>query len=373
MLSEPGLGGNEVDLRDRLKGFDRDRSPRASDARKLADRWAQTARGARRGAGSGAAAISADIGALLAEAFPERVARARGKPGEVLLASGRGAFLDPTDPLAREPWLAVAELGGGDARDRIRLAAPLDPAALEHRIVVEDRLTREPSGRMVMRRIRRIGALVVDERLMGPPDRAALTAALKAEIDRDGLAALKWGERAADLRARLTFAATLEDGWPDVSDAGLTTSREDWLWPVLETARSVETVSDADLEQALRSLIPWDRQRALDQIAPPRLTTPLGSAAIDYGAEGGPRVDIRVQELFGVKTHPTVGGGRIPLTLALLSPARRPVQLTKDLPGFWSGSWSAVRGEMRGRYPRHPWPEDPANADPTNRVKPPGT
>jgi len=370
VLSEPGLGGNDTDLRDRLKGLDRDRSPRANDARKLADRWAQSAKAR----GGKLASASADIGSLLAEAFPERIAKGRGKPGEVLLASGRGAFLDATDPLAREPWLAVAELGGGDARDRIRLAAPVDPADLEHRILVEDRLSKEPSGRMVMRRIRRIGALTVDERLMGPPDRAAITAALKSEVERGGVSALKWGERSADLRARLTFAASLEEGWPDVTDAGLNAAREDWLWPMLETAKSLDALSDADLEQAVRTLIPWDRQRALDQIAPARLTTPLGSAAIDYAAEGGPRVDIRVQELFGIKIHPSVGGNaRVPLTLALLSPARRPVQVTKDLPGFWSGSWAAVRSEMRGRYPRHPWPEDPANADPTNRVKPRGT
>jgi ATP-dependent helicase HrpB len=370
VLSEPGLGGSDTDLRDRLKGFERDRSPRANDARKLAGRWAQSARAKAGKSASG----SPDIGALLAEAFPERIAKARGKPGEVLLASGRGAFLDGADPLARETWLAVAELGGGDSRDRIRLAAPLDPADLEHRIEVEDRLTKEPSGRMVMRRIRRIGALIVDERLMGPPDRAALSAALKAEVARDGLTALNWGDRAADLRARLAFAGSLEEGWPDVSDAGLFAAREDWLWPLLETARSLEALSDGDLEQAIRTLIPWDRQRTLDQIAPARLMTPLGSAAIDYAAEGGPRVDIRVQELFGLKLHPTVGGAaRVPLTLALLSPARRPVQLTKDLPGFWAGSWATVRSEMRGRYPRHPWPEDPANADPTSRAKPRGT
>ena len=365
VLSEPGLGGNDVDLRDRLKGFDRDRSPRANDARRLAERWAKAAGGGKGGA--------VEVGALLAEAFPERVARARGKPGEVLLASGRGASLDPTDALAREPWLAVADLGGGEARDRIRLCAPLDPAALEHRITVEDRLTKEPSGRMVVRRIRRVGALKVDERLMGPPDRETLTAAHRAEIERDGLAGLNWGERSKGLRERLVFVAGLEDGWPDVSDAGLVAAREDWLFPLLETAKALGAISDSDLEQAIQSLIPWDRQRALDQLAPARLTTPLGSAAIDYAAEGGPRVDIRVQELFGVKTHPTVGSGRVPLTLALLSPARRPVQMTKDLPGFWSGSWSAVRAEMRGRYPRHPWPENPADADPTNRVKPRGT
>jgi len=165
----------------------------------------------------------------------------------------------------------------------------------------------------------------------------------------------------------------LDAGWPDVSDAALLEARADWLWPVLEGAKSLETISDGRLAEALRGLVPWDLQRKLDDLAPGRLDTPLGSAGIDYGAEGGPRVEIRVQELFGVVTHPTVGGGRVPLTLSLLSPARRPVQVTKDLPGFWAGSWAAVRSDMRGRYPRHPWPENPADAQPTNRVKPRGT
>jgi ATP-dependent helicase HrpB len=225
-----------------------------------------------------------------------------------------------------------------------------------------------------MRRIRRLGAIVVDEKITGAPDRASITAALKAEVERDGLSDLKWGERASDLRARLGWLGALEAGWPDVSEAGLLAERETWLWPLLDGVQSLAAISDGALEQGLRTLIPWDRQRALDELAPARLVTPLGSAAIDYAAEGGPRVDIRVQELFGLKSHPTVGGkAGVALTLALLSPARRPVQMTRDLPGFWSGSWTAVRAEMRGRYPRHPWPEDPANADPTNRVKPRGT
>ena len=365
VLSEPGLGGNDTDLRDRLRGFERDRSPRAADARKLADRWARAA-----GRGTVVTGGAVEVGTLLAEAFPERIARARGKPGEVLLASGRGAFIDATDPLAAEAWLAVADLGGGDARDRIRLAAPVDVGTLEGRFVVEDRLTREPSGRMVMRRIRRLGAVVVDERITGTPDRAAVTAALRDEAGQADVASLPWGERSGALRARLAFLATLDDGWPDMSEAGLSASCEAWLWPLLEDVQSLSSLTDGALEQGLRALVPWDRQRALDDLAPVRLTTPLGSAAIDYAAEGGPRVDIRVQELFGVTIHPTVGGGRVPLTLALLSPARRPLQMTKDLPGFWQGSWKDVRSDMRGRYPRHPWPENPAEADPTNRVKP---
>lgn len=365
ILSEPGLGGRDPDLGERLRQLRQDRSQRARDAMTLAERWARAAGGGKGGTG--------DPGTLLAEAFPERVARARGRPGEVLLASGRGAFLDPTEPLARESWLAVAEMGGGDARDRIRLAAPLDPTTLEHRVTVENRLVKEPSGRMVMRRIRRLGAIVVDEKITGAPDRAQISAALRAEVEAGGLSTLDWGERAAALRARLAFLRTLDADWPDVTDAGLLAAREAWLWPLLESAKSLAAIGDAALEQGLRTLVPWDRHRALDDLAPARLTTPLGSAAIDYAAEGGPRVDIRVQELFGVTAHPMVGGGRVALTLALLSPARRPVQVTRDLPGFWAGSWTAVRAEMRGRYPRHPWPENPAEAPPTNRVKPRGT
>lgn len=367
VLSEPGLGGRDIDLRERLRGFDRDRTPRANDARKLVDRWA-------RAAGSpGDNDGEVDPGTLIAAAFPERIARARGKPGEVLLASGRGAFVDATDPLASEPWLAVADLGGGDARDRIRLAAPLGVGAIEDRLTVEDRLTREPSGRMVMRRIRRLGAIVVDERITGAPDARAVAALLREEVERGGVSRLPWGERSSLLRARLAFVSTLDEGWPDASDEGLQATQEIWLWPLLDGVQSLDRLSDAALEQGLRALVPWDRQRGLDHLAPPRLETPLGSAAIDYAANGGPRVDIRVQELFGVTVHPTVGGGRVPLTLALLSPARRPVQVTRDLPGFWKGSWAAVRAEMRGRYPRHPWPENPAEAPPTNRVKPRGT
>ena len=373
VLSEPGLGGSGVDLADRLVGLERDRSPRARDALKLADRWAKAA-----GGGKGEAV---EPGLLLAEAFPERIAKARGKTGELLLASGRGAALDAADHLARESWLAVAELsaggGGGEARDRVRLAAALDGTRIEadlgRLIDVEDRLVKEPSGRMVIRRARRIGALVLDEKVIGAPDAKTMTAALRAEIEAEGLGALRWGEQATGLRARLAFLHGLDAGWPDVSDAALLEARADWLWPVLDGAKSLGTISDGRLAEALRGLIPWDLQRKLDDLAPGRLDTPLGSAGIDYGAEGGPRVEIRVQELFGVVTHPTVGGGRVPLTLSLLSPARRPVQVTKDLPGFWAGSWAAVRSDMRGRYPRHPWPENPADAQPTNRVKPRGT
>jgi ATP-dependent helicase HrpB len=367
ILSELGLGGHDADLRDRLRAFDRDRSPRATDARKLVERWAEAASRAK------GTRHDIDEGALIAAAFPERVAKARGKPGEYLLASGRGCFLDPTEALAREPWLAVADLGSGDARDRIRLAAPLSPAWIEPRLTTEDRLCREPSGRLTLRRQRRFGAIVFDERVVGAPDRRQITEALRAEVRDEGLRSLVWGERSSALRARLAFLHRLDPEWPGMSDAELQATAEVWLWPLLEDVQGLDQIGDAALEQSLKSLVPWDRQRSLDDLAPSRLTTPLGSAAIEYSAEGGPRVEIRVQELFGVTKHPTVAGGRVPLTLALLSPARRPIQVTADLPGFWKGSWAAVRSEMRGRYPRHPWPENPAEAEATSRAKSRGT
>jgi ATP-dependent helicase HrpB len=226
---------------------------------------------------------------------------------------------------------------------------------------------------MVVRRIRRVGAIVFDEKITGAPDRATITKALQVEVEADGLSGLKWGERSSAVRARLAFLHALDAEWPDLSDAALLERRQEWLWPLLESVQDLAQIQDEAVAQGLEALVPWDRRRAMDELAPARLTTPLGSAGIDYGAEGGPRVDIRVQELFGVTTHPAVGGGRVPLTLALLSPARRPIQMTKDLPGFWRGSWKDVRSEMRGRYPRHPWPENPAEAEATSRAKPRGT
>jgi ATP-dependent helicase HrpB len=175
------------------------------------------------------------------------------------------------------------------------------------------------------------------------------------------------------LRARAGFLRAQGLETPDLSDAALEADLEAWLGPSLAGKSSLSQISDADLEAALKTLLGHDALRRLDREAPLRFEAPTGSRlAIDYAAEGGPRVEVRVQELYGLKTHPTVAGGRVPLTLALLSPAHRPIQLTRDLPGFWRGSWSEVRKEMRGRYPKHVWPEDPANAAPTTRAKPRG-
>jgi ATP-dependent helicase HrpB len=374
-LTERGLGGTAIDLSTRLERLAGDRSPRARDARALAGRWVRAAAG-RDDDGN---ATPAQDGLLLAEAFPERIAKARGATGEFRLASGRGAYLDPTDALARAPWLAVGELGGGATRDRILLAAPLEEAALLNvfadRLLVEDRIDRDASGRLRARRLSRLGDLVVQERVIDQPDAALIRRALLDQVETEGLDALPWSEASGAFRARVAFMAGLEpDVWPDLSDERLAKTAADWLAPLLNGRTALAQFPASELDQALRDLVPWDLQRRLDTDAPERFAVPTGSTiAIDYSAEGGPRLEVRVQELFGLDRHPTIANGRAPLTLALLSPARRPVQVTKDLPGFWTGSWKAVRAEMRGRYPRHPWPEDPRQAAPTTRAKPRGT
>lgn len=372
VLTEPGLGGKDADLRTRLERFNRDGSPRARQARQLADRWAREAtRLARTDVSSNTTPAM-----LLAEAYPERVARARGKSGEFLLASGRGAFVEPTDALAREPWLAVGELGGGAARDRILLAAPVDEGALlaefEDRLQAEDLIEPEARGKVRARRIVRLGRIVVEQREVESPPAPVIEAALLGQVRRSGVSVLPWGDRAGSLRARIGFLRSIDPMWPDLSDAALLTNLEVWLAPALSAKTSLGQLTDGLLVQALEGLVPWELKRKLDTDAPQLFEAPTGTKArIDYDAEGGPLVEVRVQELFGLTIHPTVCGR--PLTLALLSPARRPVQLTRDLPAFWKGSWADVRKDMRGRYPRHPWPEDPTQAPPTNRAKPRGT
>jgi len=371
LLGEPGLGGSGVDLHERLARLDRDGGQRAKDARTLAARWA---RGLGAGQGDGV-----DDGLLLAEAFPERIAKARGSGGEFQLANGRGAYLDPTDVLARERWLAVAELGGGEARDRILSAARLDEdallAAFVDRIETRDEIQTDAAGRISARRVRRLGRITIDERRIENPDPAMIASALLANLRAEGLGALPWGEASRRLRERLAFLAAAENREsPDLSDAALLASAHDWLSPLLAGRSSLRQIDPGALHDALRAQVPWDILSALEREVPEAWTAPTGTrVSIDYAADGGPRIEVRVQELFGLATHPTIAGGRVPLTLALLSPARRPIQTTKDLPGFWKGSWADVRKDMRGRYPKHPWPEDPAAALPTTRVKPRGT
>lgn len=373
LLEERGLGGNSTDVEERLRRLPADRGTRAGQARRLAGRWAEMAARLQPVLGE-----LLPVALLLAEAFPDRVARRRRVPGasdptaEYLLANGRGVAVEAGDTLARQEWLVVADAGGAGAASRIRLAAaiPADalPGWLEGRITVEEALAPDPaSGRLALIRTSRLGAIEVS-RVRTAATREAVEAALLAEARSSGIDALPWteGERATLARLRFAAANGLTD-LPDVSNAGLLDTADLWLAPRLS---GVGKLADARLDGALQSLLDWGQGQALEKFAPARFNSEAGTShEIDYAAEGGPEVEVRVQAVFGLGAHPMLAGGRVPLTLALTSPAGRPLAKTRDLPAFWKGAWKDVQREMKGRYPKHPWPDDPSAERATVRTK----
>ena len=376
ILSERGLGGDSADLDARLDQFRRDRSQRAASARDMVYRWASqvTANGQ---APQEAGELS--TGVMLAFAFPDRVARNRGN-GSFVLANGRGAAVEQTSALARAPYIAVGELTGTAASGRILLAAPITQSEIEEhfadQIETMDEITFD-RGALALRARRRRSLHAVT---LAEAPLALAPSADTARIFADGLVAvgfdkLPWSKAAIQWRDRVMFLRKAEgEPWPDLSDDELAARREDWLVGALYDKTSLKDVSAGDLSEALMALLPWDLRARLDREAPTHFEAPTGTQlAIDYEAEQGPTIAVRLQELFGLNSHPSIAGGAVPLVLELLSPAQRPVQVTRDLPGFWRGSYAAVRSDLRGRYPRHPWPDDPANATPTRRAKPRGT
>jgi ATP-dependent helicase HrpB len=376
VLTERGLGGDSVDLDHRLDQFRRDRSPRASSARSLAQRWAQQVAATEGRAG---ADVSPSTGIMLALAFPDRVARNRGN-GSFVLANGRGAAVEQTSALARAPYIAVAELTGTAAQGRVLLAAPIAQEEIEARFAeqIEDKeeITFD-RGAMALRgrRKRTLHAITLSETPVSLSPSADTARVFAAGLIAVGLDRLPWSKALSQWRDRVMFLRKAEgNSWPDLSDAALAASGENWLVPALYGKTSLKELSPGDLSDALMALLPWELRARLEREAPTHFEAPTGTMlAIDYEAEQGPTIAVRLQELFGLNTHPSIAKGAVPLVLELLSPAQRPVQVTRDLPGFWRGSYAAVRSDLRGRYPRHPWPEDPANALPTRRVKPRGT
>jgi ATP-dependent helicase HrpB len=375
VLSERGLGGDSVDLDARLDQFRRDRGQRASAARQQAERWVREF--PKQSSVQDTESLS--TGVLLALAFPDRVARNRGN-GSFVLANGRGAAIEQTSALARAPYLAVGELTGAAASGRILLAAPIALAEIEQRfageIEAEDEITFD-AGSMSLRgrRKRKLHAITLGEQTMQLSPDADKARIFADGIARSGVARLPWSKALQQWRDRVMFLRKAEgEAWPDLSDAALAEQRATWLEPLLQDKTSLTQVSASDLSDAVMGLLPWDLRTRLDREAPTHFEAPTGSqVAIDYEAEQGPTIAIRVQELFGLNAHPSIALGKVPLVVELLSPAHRPVQVTRDLPGFWRGSYAAVRTDLRGRYPRHPWPDDPANAAPTRRAKPRGT
>jgi ATP-dependent helicase HrpB len=376
ILTERGLGGDSVDLDVRLDQFRRDRSQRASSARSLAQRWASQVASTE---GAPAEDTAPPTGIMLAFAFPDRVARNRGN-GSFVLANGRGAAVEQTSSLARAPYIAVGELTGTAAQGRILLAASITQADIELRFAGQIENAEEVSfDRAAMalraRRKKTLHAITLSEAPMALSPSAETARIFAAGLIGAGFDKLPWSKSLQQWRDRVTFLRKAEgDSWPDLSDAALAAESENWLVPVLYDKISLKEVSAGDLSDALMGLLPWELRARLEREAPTHFEAPTGTMlAIDYEAEQGPTIAVRLQELFGLNTHPSIAKGAVPLVLELLSPAQRPVQVTRDLPGFWRGSYAAVRSDLRGRYPRHPWPEDPASALPTRRVKPRGT
>jgi ATP-dependent helicase HrpB len=372
LVSEHGLGGTATDIAHRLSNFRSDRSKRADEARKLAGRWASLVGGKDGGDG--------DIGRHLARAYPDRVAERVGGRGRFRLANGRGASLDETDALAGADYLVVTDITGTAANGRIRGAAAIDIGTIEELftddIVSETALTFDPASRSVRaRKLRRLGALKLDDDPVAIDDPERAAAMLAAGVAGVGIDALPWSKEQKALRARATYLnRSLGAPWPDLSDAALAEGDAAWLAPYIAGRTALSAIAADDLGTALDALLPWNLRSDIDRLLPSHFDAPSGSRApIDYEAENGPALEIRVQELFGLDRHPAVGGGKIPLLLVLLSPAHRPIQVTRDLPSFWRGSWREVAKDLKGRYPRHFWPDDPISAQATSRAKPRGT
>ncbi|MCV3239609.1 ATP-dependent helicase HrpB [Mesorhizobium sp. ZC-5] len=396
LLTERGLGGDSADLERRLMRFRAERAPRAVAARQLAERLARQAtsplRGGRaEGAGGGnleppprsAARIDPPLkgegegaGALLLHAFPDRVAKARGERGRFVLANGRGATVDAADPLAGAAFLVVADLQGKAQNARIASAAMVGEEEIRTALAAHLERRTETAFDAEKRAVRvretvRLGTIVLSERMLPAPKGPEVDRAILDALRQHGLSLLPWSKDTETLRRRLSWLHRgLGAPWPDVSDDALVASLDNWLLPFLSGEASFARIDAGALHAALMSLVPHDLQRRIGQLAPTHFDAPSGShVPIRYDGEW-PVLAIRVQELFGLTSHPAIVNGTVPLTLELLSPAHRPIQTTRDLPGFWRGSWADVRSDMRGRYPKHVWPEDPALAEATSRAKP---
>ena len=365
LLSESGLGGSDVDLDRRLSRWKTERGKRADAARNLARRWATLA---------GGEAASSDPDALaevIAIGFPDRVAKRRDASGENWIsAGGRGFRLDPAHPLARRDWLAVADIQGAASGARILSAVEINLAAVERLFADQIRtganIRFDPATSGVKTESgRHLGAITIAKGQDAKADPHAITAALVDGVRDHGLSVLRLPDACERLRDRAGWA-----GLEALTDDALLASLDDWLAPLLSSKRRLTDIDEGAMLGALKGVLGWDGQQQVDQLAPAHFTSPAGTThAIDYAADAGPTVELRVQALFGLAAHPVIGRNKVPLVLSLTSPAGRPIQTTRDLPGFWAGSWRDVAKEMRGAYPRHHWPDDPANAAASLKTK----
>ena len=381
LLSERGLGGNDVDVERRLERWRGERGKRAEASRGLARRWVNLLPLSFRGEGWGEGASDkirsmtsppfqpsplkrGGLSEAIALAYPERIAKRRDASGEHWLSvGGRGYKLDPTSPLAKAEWLAVADIQGVAQAARIISAAAIEFSEIEalysDRIITGAHAIFDPAtGGVKTESGRRFGAITISKGQDTKAEPEAIAAALLEGVRGFGVQHLLWSDTTSRLRQRSEWA-----GVRGLSDDDLTDTLDQWLAPLLSGKRGLSEIDAGALHIAMLGIIGWDGQQTVERLAPPHFTTPAGSThVIDYSAEAGPTVTLRVQALFGVADHPVVGANRVPLVLSLTSPAGRPIQTTRDLPGFWKGSWADVAKDMRGRYPRHHWPDDPAAA-----------
>jgi ATP-dependent helicase HrpB len=364
LLQERGLGGQNQDIEARFERFSSDRGGRADAAKSLAKRIGKLA-----SVNGNAPPMS--IGALVASAYPDRIAKRRDAKGENWIsAMGRGLRLDPASALASAEWLAVADLQGAASGARILSAAALTEAEVltlfDSKIETTTDVRYDAAAdRVEARQRRRLGAIILAEGMAADPYRQEIALTLLAAVRNQGLKVLPWSEAAIALRQRANFA-----GFDALSDMALIASLDGWLLPLLSSVNRLRDISKSGLSNALDNILGWDGKQRIDQVAPTSFNSPAGTTHnIDYTAEAGPTVELRVQALFGLDSHPFVGVDHIPLVLSLTSPAGRPIQTTRNLPEFWRGSWRDVAKEMRGRYPKHNWPDAPWESIATLKTK----
>ncbi|WP_344213793.1 ATP-dependent helicase HrpB [Kribbella sancticallisti] len=318
------------------------------------------------------------VGVVVGLAYPDRIARVRGVDSATYqMSGGTGAALDPQSPLRTTTWLAiaVADRAPGRADARIRSAAPIDEQTardIAGDLVSTTDQIRWDNGRIVTRRVEALGAIVLNDVPLAKPDRLLVQAAVRDGIRRSGLSVLRWSEAALGLRERLAFChAHLGAPWPAVDDEALLADLDEWLGTELASVRGSRDLAHIDVASALRRLLPWPAATRFGELAPERLRVPSGAEVrLTYDGVEPPVLAVKLQEVFGWTATPAVADGRVPVVLHLLSPARRPVAITSDLASFWKQGYPQVRADLRARYPRHPWPEDPFTAIPTKRLKP---
>ena len=357
LASEAGIGGSSPNLTDRLAGFRKENSPRAKALKRQADRWAN------------GAAPSGDPATLLAKAWPGQIARRRdGSETSYLLANGRAGEVEAASPLARTQWIVVTDMIGAAGRARITLAAPISEADVLalHPPIIEEWASFDPASKgFRARRVKAVGRIVLSETPLPQPSGEAARAAFVEFVQENGFDAAGIGEPVRVFLARLGFLhRSFGKDWPDLDEAQLAATAGDWLAPALLSGK-FDIPSDGTVLNVLKQSLGWPKAQEIDTLAPLTVALPSGrNASVDYLDDNAPLVEAKAQELFGLSRQPAIADGRVPVTLQLISPAGRPIAVTKDISGFWIGGYRDMAKDMRAQYPKHDWPEDPASAKP---------